>query len=152
MVWHAGQLPDHRPATRVGAIALAILVAFDFPLRAIRTYWLSLLTLAVVAVLVTTATVAWAGVALAGLPLAAAVVLGAIVSPPDAAAAAAMLSRPDLPRATVTVLKGESLLNDAVALLIFGVGPGGSPPTADRVCRHCRKLHSPIPGDCCWES
>jgi monovalent cation/hydrogen antiporter len=103
-------------------IAPAILnSAFDFPLRAIRTYWLSLLTLAVVAVLVTTAVVAWAGVALAGLPLAAAVVLGAIVSPPDAAAAAAMLNRPDLPRSTATVLKGESLLNDAVALLIFGV-------------------------------
>lgn len=103
-------------------IAPAILnSAFDFPLRAIRTYWLSLLTLAVVAVLVTTAVVAWAGVALAGLPVAAAVVLGAIVSPPDAAAAAAMLNRPDLPRSTVTVLKGESLLNDAVALLIFGV-------------------------------
>jgi monovalent cation/hydrogen antiporter len=103
-------------------IAPAILnSAFDFPLRAIRTYWLPLLALAVVAVLVTTAAVAWAGVALAGLPLAAAVVLGAIVSPPDAAAAAAMLNRPDLPRSTATVLKGESLLNDAVALLIFGV-------------------------------
>jgi monovalent cation/hydrogen antiporter len=103
-------------------IAPAILnSAFDFPLRAIRTYWLSLLTLAVVAVLVTTVVVAWAGVALAGLPIAAAVVLGAIVSPPDAAAAAAMLNRPDLPRSTATVLKGESLRNDAVALLIFGV-------------------------------
>ncbi|HTV78520.1 MAG TPA: cation:proton antiporter [Steroidobacteraceae bacterium] len=103
-------------------IAPAILdSAFDFPLRAIRTYWLSLLALAVVAVLVTTAVVAWAGVALGGLPLAAAIVLGAIVSPPDAAAAAAMLNRPDLPHSTATVLKGESLLNDAVALLIFGV-------------------------------
>ncbi len=73
-------------------IAPAILdSAFDFPLRAIRTYWLPLLALAVVAVLVTTAAVAWAGVALGGLPIAAAVVLGAVVSPPDAAAAAAML-------------------------------------------------------------
>ncbi len=110
------------------ALALALFIApailnsaFDFPLRAIRTYWPSLLALAVVAVLVTTAVVAWAGVALGGLPMAAAVVLGAIVSPPDAAAAAAMLNRPDLPRSTATVLKGESLLNDAVALLIFGV-------------------------------
>jgi CPA1 family monovalent cation:H+ antiporter len=104
-------------------IAPAILdSAFDFPLRAMRTYWVSLLILAVGAVLVTTAAVAWAGVVLGGLPVAAAVVLGAIVSPPDAAAAAAMLSRPDLPRSTATVLKGESLLNDAVALLIFGIG------------------------------
>jgi len=103
-------------------IAPAILdAAYDFPLRAIRQYWIALLALAVVAVIVTTAAVAWVGVALAGLPLAAAVALGAIVSPPDAAAAAAMLNRPSVPRKTATVLKGESLLNDATALMIFGV-------------------------------
>jgi CPA1 family monovalent cation:H+ antiporter len=103
-------------------IAPAILdAAFEFPLRAIRRYWLSLFALAVVAVLLTTLAVAWVGHAFAGLPVAAAVVLGAIVAPPDAAAAAAMLNRPLLPRATVTVLRGESLLNDAVALLIFSV-------------------------------
>jgi Na+/H+ antiporter len=103
-------------------IAPAILdAAFDLPLRAIRRYWLPLVALAAVAVLVTTAAVAWAGVAFAGLPIAAAVALGAIVSPPDAAAAAAMLNRPGLPHTTVMVLKGESLLNDAVALFIFGV-------------------------------
>jgi Na+/H+ antiporter len=119
--WAADLTIDPRLALAL-FIAPAILdSAFDFPLNAIRRYWLSLLILAVGAVLVTTAAVAWAGVALAGLPLAAAIVLGAIVSPPDAAAAAAMLNRPDLPRTTATVLKGESLLNDAVALLIFGV-------------------------------
>ncbi|MGH8445619.1 MAG: cation:proton antiporter [Solimonas sp.] len=102
-------------------IAPALLdAAFDFPPRALRRYWLPLLALAAVAVLLTTAAVAWAGVALAGLPLAAAIALGAIVAPPDAAAATAVLSRYSLPRRTVTVLKGESLLNDAVALLIFG--------------------------------
>src|SRR5580692_5405077 len=120
--WAADLAIDPRLALAL-FIAPAILdSAFDFPLRAIRTYWFPLLTLAVGAVLVTTAAVAWAGVAIGGLPVAAAVVLGAIVSPPDAAAAAAMLNRPDLPRSTATVLKGESLLNDAVALLIFGVG------------------------------
>jgi Na+/H+ antiporter len=103
-------------------IAPAILdAAYDFPLRAIRRYWLPLFALAVVAVLLTTAAVAWVGVAYVGLPLAAAVALGAIVAPPDAAAAAAMLDRPDLPRSTSTVLKGESLLNDAVALFVFSV-------------------------------
>jgi CPA1 family monovalent cation:H+ antiporter len=102
-------------------IAPAILnAAFDFPPRTLRLHWLPLLALAVVAVLLTTAAVAWVGVAYAGLPLAAAVALGAIVAPPDAAAAAAMLDRDGMPRATATVLKGESLLNDAVALLLFG--------------------------------
>jgi Na+/H+ antiporter len=106
-------------------IAPALLdAAYDFPLRAIRRYWLALLTLAVMAVLLTTAAVAWVGVALGGLPVAAAIALGAIVSPPDAAAATAMLRRLPLPRATVTVLKGESLLNDAVALLIFSAAVG----------------------------
>lgn len=119
--WAAALTIDPRLALAL-FIAPAILdSAFDFPLRAIRRFWLSLLILAVGAVLVTTAAVAWAGVVLGGLPLAAAIALGAIVSPPDAAAAAAMLNRPDLPRSTATVLKGESLLNDAVALLIFGV-------------------------------
>jgi CPA1 family monovalent cation:H+ antiporter len=103
-------------------IAPALLdAAYDFPLRALRQYWMPLLALAVIAVLLTTAAVAWVGVAYAGLPLAAAIALGAIVSPPDAAAAAAMFNRLALPRSTITVLKGESLLNDAVALLIFGV-------------------------------
>src|SRR5258708_5858375 len=82
---------------------------------------LILLTLAVVLVLLSTVAVAWAGVALAGLPMAAAIALGAIVAPPDAAAAAAVLREFNLPRRTVAVLQGESLLNDAVALLVFGL-------------------------------
>lgn len=103
-------------------IAPAILeAAFDFPPSAIKRYWLPLLSLVVVAVLLTTAAVAWVGVHFAGMPIAAAVALGAIVAPPDAAAAAAMLDRPSLPRTTVTILKGESLLNDAVALFIFSI-------------------------------
>jgi Na+/H+ antiporter len=101
-------------------IAPALLdAAFDLPPRALRRHWLPLLALAAFAVILTTAAVAWAGVVLAGLPIAAAIALGAIVAPPDAAAAAAMLGRFALPRRTVMVLKGESLLNDAVALLIF---------------------------------
>jgi len=103
-------------------IAPAILdAAFDFPPRAIRHYWLPLFALVVVAVLLTTIAVAWLGVVYAGLPVAAAVALGAIVAPSDAAVAAAILDRPTLPRSTVIVLKGESLLNDAVALLLFSV-------------------------------
>jgi Na+/H+ antiporter len=120
-------------------LALALFVApavmdtaFDMPPREMLRIWLPLTSLAVVLVLLTTAAVAWAGWAIAGLPLAAAVALGAIVAPPDAAAAAAVLQEFNLPRRTMAVLQGESLLNDAVALLAFGlavsaaVSPGGA--------------------------
>jgi CPA1 family monovalent cation:H+ antiporter len=63
--------------------------------------------------------VAWVGWAWAGMPLAAAITLGAIVAPPDAAAASAVLTKFPLPRRTMAILQGESLLNDATALLIF---------------------------------
>ncbi|ATY33749.1 cation:proton antiporter [Sphingomonas psychrotolerans] len=93
--------------------------AFDFPLAAVRKLWRPLVALAVVAVLLTTAVVAWVGWAFAGLPLAAAITLGAIVAPPDAAAATTVLRSASLPRRTTQVLTGESLLNDATALLLF---------------------------------
>jgi CPA1 family monovalent cation:H+ antiporter len=53
------------------------------------------------------------------LPLAAGFVLGAIVSPPDAIAAAAIAERLHVPRRIVTILEGESLINDATALVAF---------------------------------
>ncbi len=53
------------------------------------------------------------------LPWAAAFVLGAIVSPPDAVAATAILSRLNIPRRVVTVLEGESLVNDASGLVLY---------------------------------
>lgn len=107
-------------------LALALFIApalldsaFDLPPRELRRNWRPLVALAAVAVILTTAAVAWTAVELQGMPLAAAIALGAIVAPPDAAAAAAMLARADLPRRMISVLKGESLLNDGVALLIF---------------------------------
>ncbi|HEY0145426.1 MAG TPA: cation:proton antiporter, partial [Methylovirgula sp.] len=93
--------------------------AFDFPLATARRLWRPLVALAVGAVLLSAAAVAWLGVAMAGLPLYAAIALGAIVAPPDAAAATAVLSNVNMPRRSVAVLKGESLLNDATALLLF---------------------------------
>jgi Na+/H+ antiporter len=52
-------------------------------------------------------------------PWAVAFVLGAIVSPPDAVAATAILSRLNVPRRVVTILEGESLVNDASGLVIY---------------------------------
>jgi CPA1 family monovalent cation:H+ antiporter len=56
-----------------------------------------------------------------GLPLPAALVLGAVVAPPDAVAAIAVGRRLGLPRRVMTVLAGESLVNDATALTLFRV-------------------------------
>src|SRR6266566_10014980 len=53
------------------------------------------------------------------LPLAAGFVLGAIISPPDAVAAMAIAEQIRVPRRIVTILEGESLVNDATALVAF---------------------------------
>jgi CPA1 family monovalent cation:H+ antiporter len=53
------------------------------------------------------------------IPWAAAFAFGAIVSPPDAVAATAILSRLNLPRRIVVVLEGESLVNDAAGLVLY---------------------------------
>lgn len=75
--------------------------------------------LAVGLVLFTTAVIAWLAHVLIGLPLAAGFVLGAIISPPDAVAATAITQRLRVPRRIITILEGESLVNDATALVAF---------------------------------
>ncbi|WP_285725276.1 cation:proton antiporter [Psychromicrobium xiongbiense] len=52
-----------------------------------------------------------------GLSLAAAIALGAVVAPPDAVAATAVARRVGLPRRIISILEGESLVNDATALV-----------------------------------
>jgi Na+/H+ antiporter len=65
------------------------------------------------------------GVALAarwlvpGMSWAVAIALGAIVAPPDAAAATAVMRQVKLPHRLLKILEGESLLNDASALLVY---------------------------------
>lgn len=51
------------------------------------------------------------------IPLAAAIALGAVVAPPDAVAATAIARRVGMPRRIVSILEGESLVNDATALV-----------------------------------
>ena len=110
------------PATYLALfIAPALLdAAYDFPPGATRRFLAPLITFAVVAVILTTGVVAWIASSFLGLPLAAGIALGAIVAPPDAAAATAVLRTISLPRSVDSVLKGESLFNDATALLLFG--------------------------------
>ncbi|TJU89306.1 MAG: sodium:proton antiporter, partial [Mesorhizobium sp.] len=93
--------------------------AYDTSLRDLKRYRLSLALLALGAVVFTTAVVAFVGWKMAGLPVAAAIALGAIVAPPDAVAASAVLSQFKVPHRITAILQGESLLNDATALLIY---------------------------------
>jgi CPA1 family monovalent cation:H+ antiporter len=94
--------------------------AFRTDWRAFRRNLRPILWLAVGGVLFTAVCVAAATKLLVPeLPWAAAVALGAIVAPPDAVAAAAVLQRVRLPRGLVTVLEGESLVNDATALVLY---------------------------------
>lgn len=74
--------------------------------------------LAIGLVLFTMVVIAWvAHSIIPGLPWAAAFALGAIVSPPDAVAATSIIRRLPVPHRIVTILEGESLVNDATALI-----------------------------------
>jgi len=68
-------------------------------------------------VLFTTVVVGFLVSALLDVPLAVGFALGAVVAPPDAVAATAIARRVGLPRRVVTILEGESLVNDATAIV-----------------------------------
>jgi Na+/H+ antiporter len=71
-------------------------------------------------VVLTTTVIAWVAHAVVpGMGWAAAFVLGAIVSPPDAVAATAVTQRFKVPRRIITILEGESLVNDATGLIAY---------------------------------
>src|SRR4051794_16825566 len=113
-------------------LALALFIApvlldaaYDASLRDLRDNWVPLTLLVVFAVGLTTAAVAVVvRLLLPDMPLAAAVALGAMVAPPDAAAATAVLRPLRPPQRILTILEGESLLNDASALLIYRLALG----------------------------
>lgn len=108
-------------------LALALFLPPLLQASAYRTDWPEfrsnlrpILLLAVGAVFFTAAAVAVVARLLApDLPWWAAITLGAIVAPPDAVAAAAVLKQVKLPRRIVTVLEGESLINDASSLVLY---------------------------------
>lgn len=77
--------------------------------------------LAIGLVLFTTVVVAYLAHYYMAMPLASGFVLGAIISPPDAIAATAIAERLSVPRRIVVILEGESLVNDATALVAYRV-------------------------------
>ena len=110
-------------------IALALFVAptlldaaFDTSPRDLKANWLAVSSLVLIAVILTVAAVAVvARLLVPDMPWAVAIVLGAIVAPPDASAATAVLRQLSMPHRIMVILEGESLLNDASALIIYRV-------------------------------
>jgi Na+/H+ antiporter len=99
--------------------------AFDMSLRDLKDNWRPVIGLTVVAVVLTVISVALVVRCLVpDFPWAAAVALGAIVAPPDASAATAVLRELHPPHRVMVILEGESLFNDASALLIFRAAVG----------------------------
>jgi CPA1 family monovalent cation:H+ antiporter len=94
--------------------------AWSIAIARLRRHLIGIGSLAVGAVLFTSVVVAVVTHLLfPSLPWAACAVLGAIVSPPDAVSARAVLQRVKLPRRLQILLEGESLLNDASGLVLF---------------------------------
>ncbi|WP_420243287.1 Na+/H+ antiporter [Roseiterribacter gracilis] len=122
-----GFIPN-APAVRIDPqLALALFLppilfdsAYSASWRDLRDNWKPILLLSVGLILATAFAVAavvhWM---IPDMPWAIAIALGAIVAPPDAAAASAVLQRLHIPRRITTILEAESLLNDATALILY---------------------------------
>jgi Na+/H+ antiporter len=127
-------LPDVPSVTLDPELALTLLVApvlldaaFDSSPRDLRQNWRAVTSLALVAVGLTIAAVAVVARWLVpDMPWAAAVALGAIVAPPDAAAATAVLRQLRPPHHILVILEGESLFNDVSALLVYRLAVGAA--------------------------
>ncbi|MDB5364650.1 MAG: Na+/H+ antiporter [Rhodospirillales bacterium] len=94
--------------------------AYSASWRDLRDNWRPILLLSVGLILITTfAVAAVVHFLVPDMPWAIAIALGAIVAPPDAAAASAVLQRLHIPRRITTIIEAESLLNDATALILY---------------------------------
>lgn len=131
------QIPLNPELVLVLFVAPILLDAgFDTSVRDLHMNWRCIGGLVVIAVGLTTIAVAFVTRWLVpDMPWGAAIALGAIVAPPDAVAATAILRRVRPPHRLIVILEGESLLNDATALLIYrlavaAVGTGSFSPVA----------------------
>jgi len=125
-------VPDLPPIRIDGELLLAlVLPATVYPAalfaswRAVRANVLTIVSLAMGLVVATTVAVAfvvrWID---PGIPVALALLIGAIVAPPDASAALGILTRIGVRDRIRTILEGESLINDPAALVLYQVTLG----------------------------
>jgi NhaP-type Na+/H+ or K+/H+ antiporter len=125
----APNLPDLAPDPQ---LMLALFVApvlldaaYDASLRDLKDNWRPVASLALIAVGLTVVSVAVVvRLFLRDIPWPAGFALGAIVAPPDASAATAVLRMLRPPHRVLVILEGESLFNDASALLIYRAAVG----------------------------
>jgi len=113
---------DPRLALTLFVAPVLVDAAYDTSLRDLRKYWRPVAGLVVAAVGTTVVAVALvARWRVPDMPWCVAIALGAIVAPPDAAAATAVMRQMKLPHKLLKILEGESLLNDASALLVYKI-------------------------------
>lgn len=93
-------------------------------LRRMLDDWVPIMVLAVVAVVIATLSVGYALSWATTLPLAACLLIGAIVSTTDPSAVVSIFRSISAPRRLARIIEGESLLNDAAAIALFGLFMG----------------------------
>ncbi len=96
-------------------------VALSLNVRRMLDDWVPILTLAIVAVAVATVAVGAALVPFSDLPLMACLLIGAIVSTTDPSAVVSVFRSLPAPQRLARIVEGESLLNDAAAIALFGL-------------------------------
>ncbi|MBW8882703.1 MAG: cation:proton antiporter, partial [Asticcacaulis sp.] len=112
------------PETLLGIVLPPLLysAAADFSVISFLRHIRSILNLGMALVLVSAfAAAVVIHAVIPGVPFPVALMLGAVVAPPDAVSAVAIGARLGLPARLMTILKGESLINDAAALTLFSV-------------------------------
>src|SRR6202008_1315146 len=115
--------------------------AYDASLRDLKDNWWPVASLTLIAVGLTVLSVALViRLFLPDIPWPAAIALGAIVAPPDASAATAVLRVLRPPHRVLVVLEGESLFNDASALLIYRAAVGLTAGASGTVRRASQSL------------
>jgi NhaP-type Na+/H+ or K+/H+ antiporter len=121
------QAPHLEPADILTIVLPPLLysAALDFSFFSFMRRIGSILNLSVALVIVSTLVVGWvASLLMPSLSMAGALILGAALAPPDAVSAVSIGRTLGLPNRLMTVMKGESLVNDAAALTLFAVAVG----------------------------
>ena len=95
--------------------------ALTIDLREIASDWAPILTLAIVAVFAAATAIGFSLSFAAGVPLTVALLLGAIVATTDPSAVVAIFHELGAPARLTRLLEGESLLNDAAAIVLFSI-------------------------------